>query len=220
MAGSSGRLRFGAFTLDLEARQVRGATGEVRLSPKAFALLAYLVEQRPRVVAKEELLERIWAGVFVEEQNVKNLVAEIRAALQDDAAAPRVIRTVFGVGYAFCADVVHDDARPGGPMVAAYLVMRDTVHRVYAGETLLGRDSDCGIVVEAPGVSRRHARVLASGEGLIVEDLGSKNGTWVNGVRLDAPRALADGDELRVGMGTMTCRVHTRRDTSTIADSR
>lgn len=60
--------------------------------------------------------------------------------------------------------------------------------------------------------------MLASGEDLIVEDLGSKNGTWVNGVRLEAPRALADGDELRVGMGTMTCRVHTRRDTSTISD--
>lgn len=50
------------------------------------------------------------------------------------------------------------------------------------------------------------------------QDLESKNGTWVNGVRLEAPRALADGDELRVGMGTMTCRVHTRRDTSTISD--
>lgn len=217
MAGSVDCVRFGPFALGRATRQLLGPAGEIPLSPKAFALLTYLVDERPRVLSKEELLDRVWPGVFVAEQNVKNLVAEIRGALEDDASEPRFIRTVFGVGYAFCADAAEDGARPD-PMVAAYLVMRDTVHRVYVGETLLGRDSDCAIVVEAPGVSRRHARILASVEGLLVEDLGSKNGTWVNGVRLEAPRALADGDQLRIGMRTMTCRVHTRHDTSTIAN--
>ena len=53
--------------------------------------------------------------------------------------------------------------------------------------------------------------------GLTVEYLGSRNGTWVNGEQVEAPRALADGDQLRVGMATMTCREHTRRATSIMA---
>lgn len=217
MAGSSSRIRFGAFTLDLEARQLRGADGEVPLSPKAFALLAYLVEQRPRVVTKEELLDRVWAGVFVEEQNVKNLVSEIRAALADPAAGSRFIRTVFGVGYAFCAEA-SEEGGAGGPVVAAYLVAPTTVHRVYAGDNLMGRDGGCSIVIDASGVSRHHARITASGAGVVVEDLGSKNGTWVNGARLDSRVTLADGDELRVGVLTMTVRTAAQRDTSTIVD--
>lgn len=216
MAGSSNRIRFGAFTLDLHARQLCGASGDVPLSPKAFALLAYLVEQRPRVVPKEELLDRVWAGVFVEEQNVKNLVSEIRAALADPAAGPRFIRTVFGVGYAFCGEASEDGGTAGGPVVSAYLVAHTTVHRVYAGDNLLGRDSDCAIVIDASGVSRHHARITASAAGVTVEDLGSKNGTWVNGARLDSRAMLADGDELRVGIVTMTVRLAAQRDTSTI----
>jgi len=219
MAGSTGRIRFGAYTLDLQARQLRGAGGEVPLSPKAFALLAYLVEQRPRVVPKEELLDRIWAGVFVEEQNVKNLVSEIRAAIADRASEPGVIRTAFGVGYAFCAETSEDAGPAERPAVAAYLIAPATVHRLHEGDNLLGRDEDCAIVLDASGISRHHAMIVASNGTLSVEDLGSKNGTWVNGSRLESRTALANGDELRVGVITMTVRTKVHRDTSTVIGS-
>jgi pSer/pThr/pTyr-binding forkhead associated (FHA) protein len=68
------------------------------------------------------------------------------------------------------------------------------------GELILGREhGSADLVIDDPGVSRRHARVLANGNGVIVEDLGSSNGTYVNGERISGPVELGAGDELQVG---------------------
>lgn len=96
------RIRFGPFTLDLESRQLTNAGEEIHLEPKAFELLSALVLERPKVLSKADLQERLWPGTFVAEANLSNLVAEIRAALGDPARAPRFVRTAHGVGYAFC----------------------------------------------------------------------------------------------------------------------
>jgi predicted component of type VI protein secretion system len=58
------------------------------------------------------------------------------------------------------------------------------------------------LVVDDPQVSRRHARVDPAGGDLVVEDLGSLNGTWVNGARIDGPVRLAAGDRVRIGDST------------------
>jgi pSer/pThr/pTyr-binding forkhead associated (FHA) protein len=63
---------------------------------------------------------------------------------------------------------------------------------------VLGRD-DCDVVLSDPEVSRRHAVVAEGPEGFTIEDLGSTNGTWVNGERIDRPETLRAGDELRFG---------------------
>jgi hypothetical protein len=68
------------------------------------------------------------------------------------------------------------------------------------GELILGReDSTADLVINDPGVSRRHARVLADDGGVIVEDLGSSNGTYVNGERISGRVELGAGDEVQVG---------------------
>lgn len=68
------------------------------------------------------------------------------------------------------------------------------------GEIILGREQAIAdLVIEDPGVSRRHARVLAHNSGVIVEDLGSSNGTYVNGERISGPVELGAGDELQIG---------------------
>jgi hypothetical protein len=68
------------------------------------------------------------------------------------------------------------------------------------GELILGREhGSADLVIDDPGVSRRHARVLANGGGVIVEDLGSSNGTYVNGERIAEPVKLGAGDEVQVG---------------------
>ena len=68
------------------------------------------------------------------------------------------------------------------------------------GELILGREQgSADLVIDDPGVSRRHARVLADGGGVIVEDLGSSNGTYVNGERISGPVELGAGDEVQVG---------------------
>ncbi len=75
------------------------------------------------------------------------------------------------------------------------------------GELILGRErGTADLVLGDPGVSRRHARVLPEPDGIIVEDLGSSNGTYVNGRRISGPVGLGTGDELQLG-GTVV-RVH------------
>ncbi len=68
------------------------------------------------------------------------------------------------------------------------------------GELILGREQGTAdLVLDDPGVSRRHARVLPDHDGVVVEDLGSSNGTYVNGQRISGPVELGAGDELQVG---------------------
>jgi hypothetical protein len=68
------------------------------------------------------------------------------------------------------------------------------------GELILGREhGSADVVIDDPGVSRRHARVITDTGGVIVEDLGSSNGTYVNGERISGPVEIATGDEVQVG---------------------
>ena len=97
------KVRFGAFQVDSETRQLSGVNGEIHLSPKAFELLSVLVSARPRALSKGELQEHLWPATFVTEANLPLLVSEVRAALGDAAHAPRYIRTVPRFGYAFCS---------------------------------------------------------------------------------------------------------------------
>src|SRR5688572_17785657 len=108
-----GRWTFGDFVLDLDARELVRAGLPVALSPKALQLLGILVESQARALSKSELQDRLWPGTFVVEKNLTNLVSEIRAALNDDPAKPRYIRTVPRFGYAFReTPSVHRDAPP------------------------------------------------------------------------------------------------------------
>jgi hypothetical protein len=68
------------------------------------------------------------------------------------------------------------------------------------GELILGREhGSADLVLDDPGVSRRHARVLPENGGVILEDLGSSNGTYVNGERITGPVELGAGDEVQLG---------------------
>jgi len=67
-----------------------------------------------------------------------------------------------------------------------------------ATECVVGRATDADFVLEDPGASRRHLRVSRAGDSYVVEDLGSRNGTHVNGARVQR-HTLVDGDQIRVG---------------------
>jgi pSer/pThr/pTyr-binding forkhead associated (FHA) protein len=69
--------------------------------------------------------------------------------------------------------------------------------RIESGATI-GR-AGCDVILSDPDVSRRHAAIHEAGDGVSIEDLGSTNGTYVNGERIDAPRPLRDGDEVKIG---------------------
>ena len=101
---------FGDFELDESLYQLRRRGEVVRLEPKVFDVLAYLVRQRDRVVAKEELLARLWPGEFVSETVLPRCITAARKAVGDDPAAQKVIQTVHGRGYRFVASL-GDDAK-------------------------------------------------------------------------------------------------------------
>ena len=67
------------------------------------------------------------------------------------------------------------------------------------GEHVIGRDPDVEVRLDASTVSRRHARLVVTAEGTVLEDFGSKNGTFRGGERVTSPVQLADGDAIRIG---------------------
>src|SRR5580765_3509782 len=85
---SAVRFRFGAFTLDLDTRQLLTGDHVVHIAPKAFDLLTALVLDRPKVLSKKVLLERLWPDTFVSEANLSNILSEVREALGDNARSP------------------------------------------------------------------------------------------------------------------------------------
>ena len=205
------QIHFGDFTLDGGTRELRLRELPVHLTPKAFELLAILIEQRPRAVAKSVLQERLWPATFVSEANLPILVAEIRAALGDSARTPAFIRTVHGFGYAFSADTI-DGAPPPRPAAGpstCWLISKTRHVALQEGENIIGRDPSGHVWLDARGVSRRHARITVNDTSATIEDLESKNGTWVNDGRVTAAHALGDGDQIRMGTLRLTFRVWT-----------
>lgn len=188
----------GDCTIDRDRRLVVRQGRAVHVSPKAFELLELLIEARPRVVSKAELLRRLWPDTFVVEANLSNLVAELRAALGDSARDPQWVRTVHGFGYGF---------EGGPPEASATAVEADTHWLVYdggrvelcEGAHLIGRDRRSVVPIDSRSVSRQHARITISAGQAFVHDLGSRNGTLVRGVRIQEPISLRDGDAIQVG---------------------
>jgi DNA-binding winged helix-turn-helix (wHTH) protein len=205
--------RFGSLVLDGESRSLSREGKPVSISPKAFRLLQVLLEARPRAVPKAELHRRLWPDTVVSDVNLPTLIAEVRQAIGDGARAPEFIRTVYGYGYAFCGTAVatRRDGHPEGNGEQLFRLLWGNREVALAdGENILGRGADSLVWIDAQSVSRRHARLMVA-EGLAtLEDLGSKNGTFVNGIRLMSPVALRDGDELRVGSVPMTLKVLAR----------
>jgi len=204
------RVVFGDCEFDSGRRLVLRHGRATPLSPRAFDLLDLLLDRRPEAVSKTELLERLWPGTFVSDASLHNLVTEVRAALGDAPRAARFIRTIPRYGYAF-----HGDAQPVSPPAGRRAPLAPAGPRLISpqgdwllseGPNLVGRDPDCAVRIDSATVSRHHARIVVSGGTARVEDLASKNGTFVNGLAVTEPLPVDDGSEIRVGSVTMTYR--------------
>jgi DNA-binding winged helix-turn-helix (wHTH) protein len=194
-------MRFTDCIFDPEARLLFRGGNEVHLSRKAFDLLQLLVECRPRAVPKTELLDRVWPGIFVSDASLAKVVNEIRQAVGDDAHEPRIIRTFHGHGYAFVADVLAEPPKKqeARKRTACWLESDDRDLALGEGELIVGRDPSLELWLDSPRVSRRHARLSVAGTSVTIEDLGSKNGTYVGDRRITSPTVLLPGDEVRFG---------------------
>jgi DNA-binding winged helix-turn-helix (wHTH) protein len=201
--------RFGRFAADRGGRQLVADGREVHLSPKAFELLLTLIEHRSRAMSKAELQEGLWPSTFVGETNLPTLVAEIRRALGDSAHDSAYVRTLHRFGYRFVAAV---DEAPACPVdadktVRMYLTSNGRRFALAQGVTVIGRAEDASVRIDAGGVSRYHARIIVNGDEARVEDLASKNGTFVDGQPVAGSCVLRDGDEIRVGPLALTFKI-------------
>jgi DNA-binding winged helix-turn-helix (wHTH) protein len=208
------RIDFGSFAFDAPKCLLEHNGRGVHLTRKAFLLFEMLVERRPAVVTKQQILDHLWPDCFVSEGSVATLVSEIRAALGREGEA--CIRTAHGLGYAFVARTQERPDQPartpvaGAPRIS--LIEKGPPPRALDladGETIIGRGVTCDLRLGSGAVSRSHARIqLAAGVASLV-DLGSRNGTYLRGVRVpDAgPVVLVSGDEIRVGSVELIFRI-------------
>src|SRR5437763_3055704 len=165
-------------------------------------LLETLIEQRPKAISQQELYDRLWPDSFVDKTSLHKVMHQLRKALDDDHQT--IIRTVYGFGFSFAATVI--DEEPGRPSARCQIVIGDSEFDLREGENLVGREHDAAVRIEAPSISRRHARIIVTGEQATLEDLQSKNGTWIRGKRIHRGE-LNDGDSLLFGMVAAAFRV-------------
>jgi DNA-binding response OmpR family regulator len=100
------RLTCGDLTLDRQSRRVHRGRAELRLTPKAVALLEYLMTHTDELLTRERLLDTVWGWDYpTGTRTVDTRIAELRRVLEDDPAHPRYIETVPGQGYRFVGDV-------------------------------------------------------------------------------------------------------------------
>jgi DNA-binding winged helix-turn-helix (wHTH) protein len=94
-------LAFGDHRLDIARRELRCGAEPVELEPKAFDLLVFLVQNRDRVVSKDDLLQVVWGGRIVSESALTTRINAVRRALGDDGATQRLVRTITRKGFRF-----------------------------------------------------------------------------------------------------------------------
>jgi DNA-binding winged helix-turn-helix (wHTH) protein len=192
-------VRFGDCVLATDRRELLRGGQPVPLTGKAYQLLELLLEKRPKAVSKAEIHERLWPATFVSEVNLATLVFEIRRAIGDKARRPQFLRTVRGFGYAFCDEESVEEPKAPSAAVVCRLFWGDREVSLDAGENILGRDPDAAVWIDSNTVSRHHARIVVTDQGATLEDLASKNGTFLKGLRLDAPAKIEDRDEFLLG---------------------
>jgi DNA-binding winged helix-turn-helix (wHTH) protein len=217
----SGRVRFAEFELDLAAYTLRNGQGRVRLEKLPMEVLILLVRASGALVERGAIRAALWGSdVFVEhDAAINTAVRKIRQALGDDAEKPRFVETVVGKGYRFAAPVDRLASHASPNAIAAvrsadsrtfpsYSVARGAEEFILeTGITVLGRDPSVAIYIEHPSVSRRHARISITGNEAVLEDLKSRNGTFLDGRRIDVPAILHHGAVIGLGAITLTFRV-------------
>lgn len=195
------KFRFGEFVLDPDSRQLFRDGAEVHLQPKAFELLDLLVRSRPKALSKQHIRGQLWPETVVGDASLTVAVAELRSALGDDAKEPRYVRTVYGFGYAFAGEAeAEKDRGVSSTGVAPRVLWEKRIIPLVEGENVLGRDEDVTVRIDAPGVSRRHACIRVVGSDATIEDLGSKNGTYVGdgASPITGPTVLPDDCRFRL----------------------
>jgi DNA-binding winged helix-turn-helix (wHTH) protein len=203
------RVVFGDCVFDRASRELTCRGAVVHGGPKLLALLELLLDAKPRALTKDEIHKSLWGTTFVSDATLTSLVAELRAAIGDAARSPRFIRTIHGYGYSFFGEVSAATTHPDGTVLATTcrLIVGDREIALPVGEHVLGRSGEASILIDEAGVSRHHARITIDANTATLRDLGSKNGTIVNGSAVEGPVRLTDGAIILLGATALTFRI-------------
>jgi predicted ATPase/DNA-binding winged helix-turn-helix (wHTH) protein len=149
-SNSQRHYRFSEFTLDVERGAVFQAGREIKLRPKVYDALLYLLENRGRLIGKEELIQALWPDAFVTEDSLVQCLVELRRALDD--RTQEILKTVPRRGYVFAAEVLPDTPHPERPPEKGEPVIAERVAGRYylplPRTQLIGREG------ELPAVKR------------------------------------------------------------------
>ena len=207
---------FGPFRADPRERLLLHGENVVPLAPKLFDVLLLLLTRAGQLVTREELTRELWPDTFVDEGAPAKNLWLLRKALEGAGGSAAGIQTIPRVGYRFTG-AVRRTPRKGADSSASSrarlfefrLSWAGKRARLQDGAWVLGRDPEADVFIDMSNVSRRHARVLVDGAKATIEDLRSKNGTFVRGVRIDSPTPLSDGDEIHLGSVRLLFRAGT-----------
>ena len=181
----------------------------VRLRPRAMDVLICLAIEAGNLASKQTIIDAVWRTEFVSEHALTQVVAELRSALGDDARNPAFIENIPRRGYRLVATVTPVAMSVPSARDASLpfkLQSEDGDHPLMQGPNIIGRTIDADLCIDRSEVSRCHARILVQGTTATIEDLGSKNGTYVNGEQLDGPALLTNGDEIWIGRSVARLR--------------
>jgi hypothetical protein len=184
-------------------------------------VLCFLAQHPGEVCSKDDIIGGVWARPYMAESVLSRSIAELRRILGDRAGEPRFIETITKRGYRLIAPVALLDGPRAAPPQAEPLPPRRALafgeHTcglcwgeqeipLVEGENVIGRIREAAVRISSSRVSRRHARIVVIGGRAVLEDLGSKNGTYVRGKKIHRPVELSDGDEICFGRDIVVFR--------------
>jgi len=142
--GNEKRIQFDPFCLDVANECLSKGSQAIKLRPKAFAVLDYLLRHPEQLVSKEELLDAIWPGTYVGEAVLKVVIRQLREALGDDSKSPRFIETAHRRGYRFIGQIAQSQPAlakdsPAKKASTSQLRSANSLQRVVGREAALSR---------------------------------------------------------------------------------
>lgn len=119
--------RFDDFSIDIDSLELRKGDNAISVEPQVFSVLAFLVENRDRVVSKDDLIEAIWGGRAVSDSAVNSRINAARRAVGDSGDAQAVIKTYPRRGFKFVADLVENELKTPLPQMATSLSRKPSI---------------------------------------------------------------------------------------------
>ena len=214
--------RLDEWMVEPSANTVSRGAERVRVPPRVMEVLLCLVAGHGRVVSQRELIDSVWQEQFVSVAALTRCIAILRKILGDEAAQPRYVENIPRRGYRLVIRPEPLTEPPSDPPPEASMCRLRFGKREFVlveGANAIGRAVDAAVRIDSSKVSRHHAQVAVSGSHATIEDLGSKNGTFVAGHRIDSVCVLEDRDQITIGPAVLVFLAHNPdRPTETLTD--